>query len=717
MHARVGRLILLSALLALLLPLGCSSEPAGGGGECVISGGNEQNPGYPFSLTKYEQEALPALKTNCASCHDPNGVGVAGFQTWAAAATPGTCAFVDTFESVKAASDTTRPDQSKIIVARTSADHTAVPGEAFDTLLSYIQDANTTCVADGGCVDNGGALTSFFNEETFATVIQPALDATGCAVAGCHLAPDGQFGFSLNPAPAEGSPELEANFDMVTQAKYANLDGQPNAALAYIQATTPHNSGTTPTIDAAAADAMLQWITDAKTLYEEQGQPTQVNCSDPTLLNPLAWENEIYPMLQGEVDYNDQNNDNILTGCTRGPCHGQPRPGSFDLVGTPEEALEKFACFIDLTSPSNSQVLQCPADSALCRVDHPGGELFVDADDINYQKLLSFLFAAVQDRSPVDFPQFARTINPLFDDEAACDDELDNVTCANTGACHGCNVAGCVPPNNSDFGLLPNAGTSVNTLRTNYAAAHNFISFGVPESSSLFLYPTNTIADRDDPVFGDFATGIQHGAGQCFAQDSAQAAAVLAWAEGLRPDDDGFLTNFLVTGAFATVDPDDERLFNEDTIRPQIFDQSNGEDLEEWDFFTSPQQLVDLGAFLDALGGDVGQGRTAYAAAYLINTTPVELQVQLNIVTDNEIELYFGNNQASSPAGGGNVSATITIPAYDATAEIPRILMRVHQAADDAAMAFTVQIVDADNNVPFNGADDDIIELTGQGGV
>ncbi len=247
----------------------------------------------------------------------------------------------------------------------------------------------------------------------------------------------------------------------------------------------------------------------------------------------------------------------------------------------------------------------------------------MDADDINYQKLLSFLFASVQDRSPVDFPQFARTINPLFDDEAACDDELENITCANTGACHGCNVAGCVPPNNSDFGLLPNAGTNVNTLRTNYAAAHNFISFGIPESSSLFLYPTNLIADRDDPVFGDFATGIPHGAGQCFAQDSAQAAAVLAWAEGLRPDDDGFLVNFLVTGAFATVDPDDERLFNEDTIRPQIFDQSNGEDVEEWDFFASTEQMVDLGAFLDALGGDVGQGRTAYAAAYLMNTTTV----------------------------------------------------------------------------------------------
>ncbi len=65
-------------------------------------------------------------------------------------------------------------------------------------MLAYVTDANVTCVADGGCADNGGALTSYFNEETFATVVQPALDATGCAVAGCHLAPNGLFGFNLN---------------------------------------------------------------------------------------------------------------------------------------------------------------------------------------------------------------------------------------------------------------------------------------------------------------------------------------------------------------------------------------------------------------------------------------------------------------------------------------------------------------------------------------
>ncbi len=683
----------------------------------MITGGNEENPGFPFNLTKYEGEVLPALKTNCASCHDAGGEGVATFQTWAADAAKGNCAYVDTFENVKAASNTTTPDQSQIVLARDSADHTTVAAESWDVLLAFITDANATCVAGGGCVP--GTVTGVFNEETFNTVIQPALDAaggTGCAVAGCHLAPDGSNGFNLNPAPDEGSAELKANFDAVTSAKYANLAGEPAQALIYVQATTLHGNNASTQIDDAAAQTMLQWITDAKALSEEV-PPPPTNCSDATLLDLRVWGQEILPMLRGEVNYNDQNDDNILTGCTRGPCHGQLRPNSFDLVGTDEETLEKFACFIDLTSPSRSQVLLCPSNQG-CRVgQHPGGELFVNANDINYQKLLSFLFASVADRSPIDFPQFARTINPLFDDEAACDDELANITCANTGACHGCNVAGCVPPNNSDFGLLPNAGTNVNTLRTNYASAHNFVSFGVPESSSLFIYPTNTIADVDDPVFGDFATGIAHGAGQCFAQDSVQAAAVLAWAEGLRPDDDGFLTNFLVTGAFATVDPDDEKLFNEDSIRPQIFDESNGEDVEQWDFFTSPQQVVDLGAFLDGLGGAVGQGRTAYAAAYLMNTTGVPLLVQLNIATDNEIELYFGDVRASSPAGGGNLSGTLTIPPYSPDVEVPIILMRVHQAVDDAAMAFTAQIVDADNNVPFNGVDDDIIELTGQGGI
>ena len=719
MHARVGRLILLSAPLALLLPLGCSSEPAGGGGECVITGGNEQNPGYPFSLTKYEQEALPALKTNCASCHDGEGVGVAAFKTWAAAAAPGNCSFVNTFEAVKAASDTTRPDQSQIVLARTTADHTAVPGEAFDTLLSFIQDANTTCVADGGCVDNGGALTSFFNEETFATVIQPALDATGCAVTGCHLAPNGQFGFSLNAAPAEGSPEMEANFDMVTQTKYANLEGEPNAALLYVQATTPHNSATTPTIDAAAADAMLQWITDAKTLYDEQGGGTPVNCSDPTLLNPLAWPDEILPMLSGEVDYNDQNNDNILTGCTRGPCHGQLRPGSFDLVGTPEEALEKFACFIDLTSPSNSQVLQCPADVPALP------SWTTRAASCSWTPTTSTTRSCCRSCSPPCriAPRSTSRSSPAPSTRCSMTRRLVTTSWPTSRAPTRAPAmaatwpAACLPITPTSASSPTQAPTSTRSAPTTRPLTTSSASACRSRARCSCTRPT-PIADRDDPLFGDFATGIQHGAGQCFAQDSAQAAAVLAWAEGLRPDADGFLVNFLVTGAFATVDPDDERLFNEDTLRPQIFLQSNGEDLEEWDFFPSAEQIVNLGAFLDALGGDVGQGRTAYAAAYLINTTGVDLQVQLNIEnTENEIELYFGNVRASSAAGGGAVSATLTIPAYDAAVEPPRIMMRIHQAVDDAAMAFSAQIVDADNNVPFNGEEDDIIELTGFGGV
>jgi hypothetical protein len=322
----------------------------------------------------------------------------------------------------------------------------------------------------------------------------------------------------------------------------------------------------------------------------------------------------------------------------------------------------------------------------------------------------------VAGKSPVDFAQFARTINPLFDSEEACNDDLDNITCADTGACHGVNIAGGNPPNGSDFGILPNANEGdVNILKTNYAQAHNFVNFGEPLAGSIFLYPTNLNAD----VNNEFATGIPHGAGQCFAVDSAEADLVLGWEEGLRPDDDGFVTQFIVTGAFATEDPDEEALFGERTITPTIFDESNGQQLGGlWDFFESPgaDPLNDVGAVLDAQGGAVNNGRIAYAAFYILNTTSRDLDIQIDIATDNEIEGYFDTAIASSAAGGGNLSLRSIIPPFSPNTPVPRVLLRVFQAVDDDAMAFSIRLVDGRNGVPFDGADDDVVLITSVNG-
>jgi hypothetical protein len=715
MHARVGRLILISAPLALLLSVGCSSSPTGpgGGGECAIQAEGEKEPGFPFSLKTYEEQVLPVLKEQCASCHDPGAVNEANWAIKAQAAEKGNCEYADTFNALKDVADTTTPENSAFVATRAVTPHDTLPAEAFDTLLAYVQEANAACVEGGGCQDAGGIL--FFNKETFESTIQPALLAT-CGTAGCHAEP-GQGGFNLKPEAVAGSPESQANFDAVTSNNVTPLGVEPEQSLIYIQATELHGQGASRQLEAADADALLAWITDAKAAFDESGgQAGGVNCADDALLNRLAWENEIFPLLRGEVDYNDPNNDQILTGCARtggaeGACHDTPRPGSFDLVGTPEEALQKFACFIDLNTPSRSQVLLCPSKDAACRVgEHPGGELFVDANDVNYQKMLSFLFASVADKSPIDFAQFAVNINPIFDDPNACNEEGQLRACTDRG-CHFVQVAGAIPDNNSDFGLLEEVGQDPEELKTNYASASNFISFGVPEASSLFLYPTNEIANDDN----QFASGIEHGGGQCFAVDSAQADDVLAWAEALRPDAEGFQTAWLVQGNFPTIDPDDDPLADEENVRPEIFTIANGDQNNgEWDFFQSDVQDVDVGA---AVGGQVGNGRIVYAASYLMNTTQDTLQVELTIQSQNQIEAYFGDQPPVTIQGAGTV--TVNIPPYSPdNPELTRILLRIFEAANDGGAIFSAQLIDGESDQAFDGEVDDLIVLTGpRGGI
>jgi hypothetical protein len=720
MHARIGRLILLPALLGLLLPLGCSSEPGagGGGGDCTISGGNEANPGYPFNLDQFESTIIPALATNCsASCHDPGGSGEAKFKTWATTAEKGNCDFVNTFEAVKAASDTTTPAASRLYASKdTVPDHASVAAESWAALLAFVTDANATCVADGGCV--AGVIT-YFDKDTFTSTIQPALDAAGCANPGCHQQPNGTNGFNLYTSPT-AQEEIDANFDSVTDAKWINLTGAPESADLYIQSGNGHGLQTA-VFAADASAALLKWITDAKTAADAAGGSgtPPPSCSDSTLLNKFDFSGEILPMLRGEIDFNNPQNEQIVTGCARnlggaaGACHDISRgPGKFDLVGTEDEALQKFACFIDLKSPSNSPVLLCPSGAGGCPAPggvHPGGRLFVDPFDINYQKLASFLFAAVQGRTPIDFGQYARTVDVLFNDEAACDDEQANRKCADNVACHGVNGANQRPPNLSDFGIIPEA-SDVATLRTNFAASQAFVNFLVPESSSMFLYPTDEISN----VNNQFATGLEHGGGQCFAVDSVEADTVLGWAQGLRPDGNGFLTAWLIGGQFSTQDADQEFLIDEAGARFSIFDPSGGEQLgQEFDFFQSDVQENDIGAVFDAEGGAVGQGRTGYAIAYLINTTGTDQLLQLNIQTQNDITVFFNGQQSSSPDGGGNVSVTATIPAYSPDEPVPSIVLRIFQAQNQAAMAFTAQLLDEDD-VPIDGVNTaDVVEVTG----
>jgi hypothetical protein len=105
---------------------------------------------------------------------------------------------------------------------------------------------------------------------------------------------------------------------------------------------------------------------------------------------------EILPILTGEIDLNDPDGE-PMTGCTRGPCHGVPRPEGFflDLGDTLENNLERFACFVDLDRPKRSQILVCPTGDDRCDVfPHPGPEMLNEPGDLNYKRILAYIRAS-----------------------------------------------------------------------------------------------------------------------------------------------------------------------------------------------------------------------------------------------------------------------------------------------------------------------------------
>jgi hypothetical protein len=105
---------------------------------------------------------------------------------------------------------------------------------------------------------------------------------------------------------------------------------------------------------------------------------------------------EILPILAGEIDLNNPGGGSIV-GCTRGPCHGNPRPDGFnlDVTDTVESNLEAFACFVDLRRPKRSQVLVCPSGDERCvTFPHPGGEVLREQGDLNYERILDYIRAS-----------------------------------------------------------------------------------------------------------------------------------------------------------------------------------------------------------------------------------------------------------------------------------------------------------------------------------
>lgn len=650
---------------------------------CQLDSKSEKTPGYPFDVGKFTADVLPLVTASCgaAGCHGaPTGNG--GYTVWKSAAA-GNCDFAKTFNSVVAKVDLATPSNSRLVATINGGS----PGHPFTlaagspgltTLVDFVNQAAASFAADGGGTTPPPG-PSPFDFAIYQAQIQPALDAASCARSGCHGTNAG--GFTLAASPTGDA--VRANFIAVTSR--TNL-ADPAKSLIYVQATTLHGGGSTQ-ISATAAPQMLAWITAAKTNAGSGGNPT---CAPVASFNAGVFASEIMPILTGDVDLNAPSGIGRGAGCTSGVCHGTDRgPGKLSLPPAADAAarLQSFACFANLASPSSSEVVVCPNNGAGCRAaPHPGQDVFQGSNDLNYQRLLAFIYGSKTQVSPLDYAFFVRKINPIFNDINAVQGGAQNRTCADA-ACHGIAVAGQAAPNGSDFPILANAAGDAR-LSYNFVAATGFVNFLNPGESSLFLYPTNEIANRAQHPF---ATGLPHPGGADFAINSNEARAILAWAGGLRPDPNGFQHNWLVAGDFAATQIADPTLINEATVIPKIFDAAGGAfNRGQWDGLFADGAEVDLNVpFARTATG----GRAAYAVSYVINSAPRNQTIQLAIATQNPVRVYVNGLLVAQNDQGGGTTALTTLTATGAT-RTARIMIKLLQRAGDRRFAFTAQLRD-----------------------
>jgi hypothetical protein len=676
---------------------------------CQLDSKSEQTPGYPFDVAKFGSDVMPVLATSCgtANCHAPP-TGNGGLIVWANAK-PGDCDFAKSFNSAVKLVNLTTPNNSGLVLAVSGgvAGHplTLDPAKPeLATLKTFVSNAATTFAAGGG----GGVVAppgpSPFNAQVFQSTIQPALD-TSCALAGCHK--DNAGLFLLKPQPA--GADLTANFVAVTGI--ANLQ-TPENSLIYVQATHPHAGGASRTLDATAAAALLAWITDAK---NNAGSVTDTTCAPVDKFNAGTFFQEILPILNGSLDLNAADGKGHGGGCMASQCHGTDRgPGKLTLLPTDNTRtqLQNFVCFVNLAAPSSSEILLCPQDLDGCRKrPHPGQDVLKGADDLNYQRMLAFVYGGKGDVSPLDFAFFVRNINSIFNDVNAVENGAQGRTCADTQSCHGISVAGQTPPNGSDFPIIPVA-SGLDRLTVNFVSATGFVTFLNPEESSLFLYPTDQIANRADHPF---ATGQHHPGGADFAIDSEQAKAILTWARGLRPDGDGFQRNWLVEGDFPATLITDQTLVDETTVNPSIFDANGGSfNRGEWDGLFSASNVIDLN---QAFPRNATGGRVGYAVSYVVNTIPVPIQAQVQIATQNPVRIYVDGALVAQNDQGGGTSAFVNLKPAGPGAKAVKVLVKLLQRANDPTFSFTAQFRDQLGNLLTDATGELVFTLGPGGGI
>jgi len=703
------RVVVLLAMLAACATPVPTEDPVSTDPACQLDAKNEKSPGYPFDVDKFATEVQPVINKSCGlgGCHaSPAGNG--GFNVWTAAK-PGDCDFAKTFNSFVKLVDLTTPANSRVLAAVSggSATHPFKfqdTAAELETLRGFVNAAAAKFAADGGGVTPPPG-PSPFNYTTYQSKIQPMLE--GCTAAGCHGG--GAGGFRLKAAPAQASADMEANFIAVTSR--ANLT-TPASSVVYVRATVQHAAGTSKTVSDAEARDLLAWIEDAKKNAGSNPNPT---CAPIEKFNAGVFTSEVLPILSGALDLNAVDGQGRGAGCMSGVCHGIDRgPGKLSLLPTADTAtlLQNFACFVNLTAPSSSEIIVCPLNNPGCRkYPHPGQDVLGGANDFNYQRMLAYLYGANVDVSPLDFAFFVRRINPIFNDINAVEGGAQGRSCADANSCHGVSVAGSVPPNGSDFAIIPNAST-LDRLTFNFVSATGFANFLNPGESSLFLYPTNEIANR---AAHPFATGIPHPGGTDFATDSFEAQSILRWAAGLRPDANGFARNWLVVGDFPATQISDPTAVNETTVKPKILDLGGGSfNRGEWDGLFSEDAQIDLDtAFPRAATG----GRVAYAVTYATSTVPRQTLAQLQIASNNPVRIYVNGSLVAQNDQGGGASAFLTLPPSGAETKSTLILIKVLQRSTDQTFRFSAQLKDEFGRLLTDTSRELVFTLGPNGGI
>jgi hypothetical protein len=669
---------------------------------CALETPAEKTPGYPFDPKLFRDQVWPVLAGSCmgSGCHSgPNGIG--NFSVWAVS--DDQCDFVNTFEQVAAQTDLdNRPENSRVYlaVAGSKPGHVSLQSKPAElqVLLDYARDA-----FDRKQKDNPTRPGVSFDLAHYQTEIDPLFAKNGCLIGGCHD-PDGNGGgFSLAVGPALDSDEMEANFDQVV-LRTETGQGKAGASLSeiYVRTQNVHYNASFAPADAAK---LLDWISAA---IPDTGEVPK--CTDSARFNLGVFNAEIMPILDGRLDLEDRGGG-VGPGCTR--CHAaRTGPGQLHLVeGAPAaENLERFACFVNLDNPSASLILACPLDQSNCPAPngHPGGDIFVGVQDLNYQRILSYLYAATAN-SPLDFAFYVRKIDPLLNDPNSVQDGALRLSCSDTVACHGITRQGSEPPNFSNFGIFPES-TDPQELVLNYASASNFTHFQQADQSALILYPTNEIANVDNPL----GTGTRHPV-TAFDLDDAETAVILEWAGGLRTTDAGFVRHWLVAGDYGASEVNDEVLLGEEDVRPSIFEDAGAAErfnLGLWDGFFSDADFIDLNDAEQGFFVAGGANRVVLAVAYLINTGANDIDAQITVTSPNDVELFVGDT--SNLGVGGNVSLRAKLPAFAPDVELTRVLVKVFQAPGEDQFGFTLQVTDERNNILGNQL---LIKLSPEGSI